>query len=207
MNQSQGGLSCALTMLVKEIEPTPQVFRSGVRASAGGRDDAGEHDRADEREHEGQLVGDHLCGGAQAADEGVFVVRAPARHEDADHVNRAERDIEDDTCRQRRARQIRRERQDDERREHRREEDHRRQPEERVIGRRGAHVLFQQQLPHVQHRLRQPGGAVVQRAIAILRVRLHLAVEVREDRRRAHQEKQREEEGDDEVDNRPDHIC
>ena len=36
MNQSQGGLSCALTMLVKEIEPTPQVFKSGCAPEQAG---------------------------------------------------------------------------------------------------------------------------------------------------------------------------
>ena len=49
---------------------------------------AGLDDDADDREDQGQLVGDQLAGGPQAADERVLVGPRPAGHEDADDRDR-----------------------------------------------------------------------------------------------------------------------
>ena len=56
--------------------------------------DAGAEDDADEREAEGELVADHLRGGAERAEQRVLVVRRPAGERDA--VDADGGDAEDD---------------------------------------------------------------------------------------------------------------
>ena len=55
---------------------------------------AGAEDDADERKAEGELVADDLRGGAEAAEQGVLVVGAPAGERDA--VDADGGDAEDD---------------------------------------------------------------------------------------------------------------
>ncbi len=55
---------------------------------------AGAEDDADEREAEGELVADDLGGGAEGAEQRVFVVRGPAGERDA--VDADGGDAEDD---------------------------------------------------------------------------------------------------------------
>ena len=61
-------------------EPARLVLDDAVQAER-----AGEHDHADRREHERQLVADDLRRGAQAAEQRVLVEARPAAHHQPDH--------------------------------------------------------------------------------------------------------------------------
>ena len=57
---------------------------------------AGLDDHADHGEHQGQLVGDELAGGAEATQQRVLVGRGPAGHEHADDRERRHGQGEED---------------------------------------------------------------------------------------------------------------
>ena len=68
----------------------PMPLQPKIAPSCLGDDDAlqvhraGLDHHADDREHQRQLVGDELAGGAQAAEQRVLVGARPAGHQDAD---------------------------------------------------------------------------------------------------------------------------
>ena len=160
----------------------PSGCSSDERHAALGLDDldeaqrAGHEHDADEREAERQLVGDHLGGRAQRAEQRVLAVRGPAAEDDPVDRERADRheheqprvDVGDDQPAPERDERV------DRRRRHHREQ--RRRHEEPAVGRGRHDVLLRDQLDGVGDPLEHAEGPGPVRAVADLEAAEHLAL-------------------------------
>ena len=146
------------------------------------RADAQQH--GDDDEADGDLVGDHLRRRAQRAEEGVFRVGRPARHDDAVDAERRDREQIEDAdidVGEHHAGVERDHRPGDQRQD---EGDHRRQDEHDPVGAGRDDGFLEQQLEAVGDRLQQAERADHVRALAQLHGRDDLALGIASGRRR-----------------------
>ena len=142
-------------------------------------------DDADDREHERQLVGDELRGGAQRAEQRVLVRARPAGHQHADDAEARHRERVEDADVERRDDESRAGRDHDEDEERRHHDDRRREREDTPVGLRRHDVFLLHELDAVADELVpavEPAG--VHRPEPALHVAHHLQQErVAEDQR------------------------
>ena len=128
---------------------------------------AGQHDHADRRQQQRQLVADDLGRGANAAQQRVLIEARPAAHHQADHGQPADREEVEQTNVHVEADQARRER-DDQQGQHGGEvDDDRREGEHRRVGAGRREVLLGQHLEAVEDRRQRaprPGPVRARRA-------------------------------------------
>ena len=146
---------------------------------------AGAKDDADQRKAEGEFVGDHLRGGAQAAEQGELVIRAPARERDAVDADR--RDAKDDQKADIDVRDIehvdagdavrRAEGNDRDGDEGADERDHRGGDEEGLLSGDGQEVFLEEELDAIGERLQQTERTDAARSPAVLHAAEDLTLE------------------------------
>ncbi len=135
---------------IVEDEPAMEAFAL-LEAHVVHVERAGDHDRRDDREAEGNFVGDHLTGFAHGAVDGPFIIGGPAREDDADDFD-AEGSQEEEDARVEvlgESGEVARPREEEEGGEGRGEGEVRGEAEEEVVGAGGDEVFLEEEFDAV----------------------------------------------------------